>query len=105
MMAALSVEQKIFISALIAKPWQELYEKEFCIQDFKFADFKEIEITDNIQTMVRGFGLNPEGFTKLEKINDSQIKVNLENPAWAVAPGQPVVFYSNDKLLGGGIIV
>lgn len=33
-----------------------------------------------------------------------KLRVNFQNDVWAVASGQSVVFYSNDIILGGGII-
>lgn len=89
---------------IMAEPWENLYQKEFFIQDFTFAEISELESSKDIQVMIRGFGLNPAGNAKLEMINNNLIKVSLENPAWAIAPGQPAVFYSGDRLLGGGII-
>ncbi len=34
----------------------------------------------------------------------NRIKVDFDNPVWAVASGQSIVFYKNDIILGGGII-
>ena len=91
-------------NVLVAEPWQNLYHKEFIITDFIFADLNECMNISDMQVMIRGFGLNPAGNAKITLIDSNKIKVNLENPAWAPAPGQPAVFYSGDKLLGGGII-
>ena len=41
----------------------------------------------------------------LEKINETQIKCTFENPVRAITPGQAVVFYEQDYVLGGGTIV
>jgi len=56
-----------------------------------------------IMVNIRGFGLNPEKLAILRTITPETIEFALESPAWAVAPGQPVVFYENDIVLGGGI--
>ena len=32
------------------------------------------------------------------------LKIDFEKPQWAITPGQSVVFYKNDEVLGGGII-
>jgi tRNA-specific 2-thiouridylase len=89
---------------LVAGTWQSLYKNEFLIEDYIFIDMQELTKNKNIQAIIRGFGLNPAGNARLVRYSDTQIKVHLDNPAWAPAPGQPAVFYSGNKLLGGGII-
>lgn len=40
------------------------------------------------------------------KVNDGSVfQVYFEEPAWAITPGQSVVLYDGDEILGGGIIV
>ncbi len=41
----------------------------------------------------------------LERIDESRIKCTFENPVRAITPGQAVVFYEQDYVLGGGTIV
>lgn len=84
--------------------WESLYMNEFSVIDFYFADISELNSYENIQVKVRGFGLNPEGYCRVKIENNYSLKINLDNPVWAPTPGQPAVFYSDDKLLGGGII-
>ena len=40
----------------------------------------------------------------LSKLENNRVKVLFENPQLSVTPGQSVVFYNNDIVLGGGII-
>jgi tRNA-uridine 2-sulfurtransferase len=90
---------------LIADTWQSLYTKSFSIGDTRFTDASEIRDERNIQVIIRGFGLNPDGNCRLVRTGDDCYKVYLDNPAWAVAPGQPAVFYSGDMLIGGGFVI
>ena len=58
---------------------------------------------DDIQVRVRGLGLNPEGFAHVDFLTSSTLTVRLASPAWAMAPGQPVVLYRGERVIGGGI--
>ena len=40
----------------------------------------------------------------LKTAEENQFRVEFPEPQWAVTPGQSVVFYQNEVLLGGGII-
>ena len=41
----------------------------------------------------------------LERVGEDRIKCTFENPVRAITPGQAVVFYEQDYVLGGGIII
>ena len=84
--------------------WESLYRTGFTVKDYYFHDISELNGPDDIQVKVRGFGLNPEGNCRIKLVNEKRVEVNLNYPAWAPAPGQPAVFYSGNKLIGGGII-
>ncbi len=47
---------------------------------------------------------DPGSFGWIEPIENGKVKVMFEKPQRAVTPGQSVVFYDNEAVLGGGII-
>lgn len=78
---------------------------------------------ERVSLKVRGLGRNPEGYIIKVRVlpephtepysnsnsssNSSSnpnptLELTLSHPAWAVAPGQPVVFYLGERVLGGG---
>jgi tRNA-specific 2-thiouridylase len=38
-------------------------------------------------------------------LDNDCFRVDFDEPAWAVAPGQAAVIYSGDEVLGGGTIL
>ncbi len=47
----------------------------------------------------------PDQDCSIRKCDDGRYEVSFAEPQWAVAPGQSVVFYKQDRCLGGGIII
>lgn len=88
-------------NTLVLEKREQLNRKNFKVSNYYFNNEKDIN-SPEITTIVRGLGLNPDGYSKLTPIDDKLLQVDLENAAWAIAPGQPVAFYINDKLIGGG---
>jgi tRNA-uridine 2-sulfurtransferase len=83
--------EEIFASALIAK--------DLCWMAISRIS-KEIEADVKIRHR------HKPAKAKIIPVNDGkQVKVVFEKPQIAVAPGQAVVFYDNDIILGSGIIV
>lgn len=59
---------------------------------------------ERVEIKIRGLGWNPAGYISVTEKSGNCLNVQLASPAWAVAPGQPVAFYRDDLLLGGGIV-
>lgn len=60
--------------------------------------------SENITIKVRGVGVNPNGFCRLEHDGEFLKVTLLNDTAWALTKGQPAVFYVNERLIGGGIV-
>jgi len=48
--------------------------------------------------------LHTAAATTVELLSDDRVRVQFSNPQFGVAPGQAVVFYDRDRVLGGGWI-
>lgn len=60
---------------------------------------------EQLRVVVRGLGRNPQGGCTLQVEESGLLRVTLtDDRAWAVMPGQPVVFYQGDCVVGGGIL-
>lgn len=82
-----------------------LFTKTLILRDVRIVDPDELFASDRVSLDVRGVGINPEGYCRVTKMNTGKgLKVTLENPAWAVAKGQPAVFYLGDRVAGGGFV-
>jgi len=88
-------------NTLVLEKREQLNKMTFKVSDYYLNNLDDISKSD-ITTVVRGLGLNPEGYSKLTILDDNELHVELEHPAWAIAPGQPVAFYIGNKLIGGG---
>lgn len=65
---------------------------------------EELLTASDISVVVRGIGRNPKGYAQhIERIGE-RYRITLDDPAWAPAIGQPVVFYRGDRVVGGGIL-
>ena len=89
---------------LIVGPNQNLYHKTLEITECNIVDKEELTTSDDVSVVIRGIGRNPEGFMRRAEEIDGGYRIHLDDPAWAPAVGQPVVFYRQNRVIGGGIL-
>lgn len=87
-----------------------LFRNTLILYNCNIADTEEVESSKEIKVMIRGIGLNPEDYASVHFLyeysdDDLIAQVELSNPAWAAAPGQPVVLYIGDRVVGGGYLM
>lgn len=84
---------------LVVGEEKDLYRKELVASGLNWlCEFEN----QKIQAKIR-YG-HPQENCILEYINADIVKVIFQNPQRAITPGQSIVFYSGEKVLGGGII-
>lgn len=89
-------------NSIVAGNKPSLRTRSIAVSDYTFVDLNDI-LSDNITTNIRGWGLNPKEASSISIIDDKHLVVTLSDDAWAVAPGQPVVFYQANRLIGGAL--
>lgn len=90
-------------NAVIADTKANLQSVELGVEELNLVRQADL-FADDVEIKIRGLGLNPEGYIRVEGNPGKRVTVRLSSPAWAVASGQPVAFYRGERLIGGGII-
>ncbi len=88
---------------IVAGSSDELFHHHLFVREYTSPCLNRLVKSSSVRIKIRGIGRNPEGFAHIH-IVDHLLQIDLETPAWAPAPGQPVVFYDGDLVVGGGIL-
>jgi len=80
----------------------EVFSRELTASQMNFIAFEKLEAPIEVKAKIRYSA--KEAAAKVIPLNDSRVKVVFEEPQRAITPGQAVVFYQNDILVGGGTI-
>ncbi len=87
----------------------ELFHSTLIVGECNFVDEQEVMSSAEVSVMIRGIGVNPSGFAKIVVCRDEKgsttAVVELSDPAWAAAEGQPIVFYIGRRVVGGGYLL
>lgn len=89
---------------LIVGPQEQLFYAILEVDNCNIVDEHELLSANDISVVVRGVGRNPQGFVRRIERSGSGYKIHLSDPAWAPAVGQPLVFYRQNRVVGGGIV-
>lgn len=79
------------------------YSDSLIAEKVNFIPFDELDHPITVQCKVRYGNKFFEG--KVSPLENGRVKVDFTSPARAVTPGQSVVFYDGDVVVGGGITV
>lgn len=81
---------------------QEVYKSQFIAKDLNFILFDKLNEKMAVKAKTRYVSDLSEA--SIEPYGKGGVKVIFKKSQWAVTPGQSVVFYMGDTMLGGGII-
>jgi len=88
---------------VVTKRSRDLFKKELFAKNINWISGKEPKLPLRVQARIR---YGHKTFSALvEKEKRGKIKVIFSRSQRAITPGQSVVFYKNEELLGGGVIL
>lgn len=82
----------------------ELLKVTLEIEQCNIVDYNELLSADDVSVVVRGIGRNPAGYICKAEQMSYGVRIELSEPAWALAAGQPIVFYRQNRVIGGGFL-
>ncbi len=90
-------------NTIVVGPKEYLYSSGLIAVDLNFISIESLDNEmDNIQAKMRAHGNFID--CKIIPINKTSIKVMFKEKQMSIQPGQSIVFYDNDIVIGGGII-
>lgn len=90
-------------NALIVGHESELWSHEINVRDMNFLSGKA-PTDDNEEFLIKIRSHGKMGRAKLHMTGTNTARVECIDPQWSVMPGQSLVIYKNDELVGGGIM-
>lgn len=80
----------------------EVFSKGLIATDLNFISIRDLNDEMNVTAKIRYSA--KEAAAVISPLKDGHVRVKFEEPQRAVTPGQSVVFYNNDVIVGGGVI-
>ncbi|MDL2280975.1 tRNA 2-thiouridine(34) synthase MnmA [Selenomonadales bacterium OttesenSCG-928-I06] len=81
---------------------EDLFSNSLIAQDVNFISTEELRDQIEIEAKIR-YSAKP-ALAKLFLLDNKKVQINFIEPQRAITPGQAVVFYQGEKVLGGGTI-
>ncbi len=89
-------------NAIIVGPEEELYAEGLIASSATWVNLNRLKTSVRLKTRIRY--RHKEAVAEVSPMDQDFVRVMFEEPQKAVAPGQAVVFYDGDTVIGGGII-
>jgi len=82
---------------------QDVFASELIAGDLNFISIDALDAPMTVSAKIR-YG-SREGVATVTPLDNGQVHVKFDEPQRAITPGQSVVFYDGDMVIGGGIII
>ncbi|MCQ9208566.1 MAG: tRNA 2-thiouridine(34) synthase MnmA [Omnitrophica bacterium] len=82
---------------------EDVYSDELIAADLNFISMDRLEAPMQVEAKVRY--LHPQSPATIFPQDRGRVRVKFDQPQWAITPGQAVVFYQGDRVIGGATII
>ncbi len=89
-------------NTVVVGPKEEVYSDTLTASDMNWVSIEELR--QPIEARARIRYLHSEAQAVIAPLRDGRVQVKFAEPQMAIAPGQAVVFYQGDDVIGGGTI-
>ena len=89
-------------NAIVVGPKREVYEDELIASELNWIAMEELRRAIRAKAKIRY--LHQESEATVMPVTGDKVRVKFKQPQMAIAPGQAVVFYDGDVVVGGGTI-
>ena len=89
-------------NAIRAGRKEELYTNELIADNMNFINIEKLETPIKVKAKIRY--LHQPSQATVIPLNEGKVRVKFDAPQRAVTPGQAVVFYNGEEVVGGGTI-
>lgn len=89
-------------NAIVVGKREEVYSDELIANDINFIAISELKEPIKVEAKIR-YRHKASPATVIP-LNGDKVQVKFDQPQWAITPGQSVVFYIGDTVIGGGNI-
>ncbi|TLX78433.1 tRNA 2-thiouridine(34) synthase MnmA [Labilibacter sediminis] len=90
-------------NTLITSPKKSLFSNQLKLNTYLINNPNFAENKANVDLRIRGLDTVPPTPGSIHLISN-ELHVEFNTPVWALTPGQSVVFYQNNLVVGGGIV-
>ena len=98
------VKKDILNNQIILGTQQHLFSDGLVADNVNFISFDEKDITGPVRVLAQTRYHQEATPATVTCIGDGRVEVKFDNPKRAISPGQAVVFYDGDYVVGGGCI-
>lgn len=81
---------------------KDVFKRELIASALNFIPFDTLEESLEVTAKVRYF--SPLSKATVYPLDNNRVRIIFEKPQWAITPGQSIVLYQDDLMIGGGII-